>query len=945
MKILKIKALNINSLKGETEIDFCTFLNGNALFAITGPTGSGKSSILDIITCALYGRTSRLKSPNELMAKHTGECFCEVEFEIKGTVYRSSWSQKRARKKADARFQSAKMELCDVATSKVLKATLRDVPKEIEKLSGLDFDKFSQSMMLAQGSFDAFLKAKESDRSSLLEKITGTQIYAKISKEIYDTYALLKSDIDTDRKLLDATELLEAKELGEKREALKTKKQEKLDLDKKVKKVTTIKTWVETLSKLEEDDEKYTALFSSIFKEREKKEEEFKKLALATQALNVQTLYDRQIHLLKNIEDDDKTHRQLVSDLDGLKESLIEIQVKYRLSQEEMPKAKEIFDSEIQKIKEVKTLEIQIIEKQKTLNALKIKISTKTEAQSKLQKEDIEKLKLEYQSNIDIFRREIEGLNTTFERYNNEYKSHDRNKLSNEKYLIDSVKEHIETLYKQKESELLIQKYEEDRKLLKRGDNCFLCGSKEHRYIDENIHINTTQTVQLLSIKKEELKQLENELTKKYKEKEELLQKKETINKQIHLKQNHILKSTEQLTHIHLKQKEMETRLISLKNELEVDIKTKNDYHASLIEINAQIIQVLNVSDINFYEKEINDNFKQIQDEEHRLNKELVAIKTKYEALLKQEIDLKEKLFSSKQKLETLKKDVKDALKDNDFETIESFEKAMLSKEEREILLDICHKIEDKYKEYQTLNISCSKALAEHKKQDIEIKPLDALHTELQTLQSTIDTLQESIGALVEVLKRDNEDREKNKVKILELEKKKDGFKVWVKLNEMIGSADGNKFAKFAQGITLDQLINLANNHLTVISSRYELQRSSEQKHLLELEIIDSFQGNAVRPIGTLSGGESFIVSLSLALGLSELASQKIAIDSLFLDEGFGSLDEDSLETALNALSLLQSSGKMIGVISHVEALKEQIPLQIKVIPKGDGTSFVEVGQ
>ena len=96
-----------------------------------------------------------------------------------------------------------------------------------------------------------------------------------------------------------------------------------------------------------------------------------------------------------------------------------------------------------------------------------------------------------------------------------------------------------------------------------------------------------------------------------------------------------------------------------------------------------------------------------------------------------------------------------------------------------------------------------------------------------------------------------------------------------------------------------------------------------------------------IRPVSTLSGGESFIVSLSLALGLSELASQQISIDSLFLDEGFGTLDEDSLETALNALNLLQSSGKMVGVISHVEALKERIPLQIKITPKGDGTSSI----
>ena len=122
------------------------------------------------------------------MARHTGECLCEVEFEIRGEIYRSSWTQKRARKSADGKFQTAKMELSDVESAKVLKSTLRDVPKYVEELSGLDFDRFIQSMMLAQGSFDAFLKAKESDRSTLLEKITGTQIYAKISKEIYDTY-------------------------------------------------------------------------------------------------------------------------------------------------------------------------------------------------------------------------------------------------------------------------------------------------------------------------------------------------------------------------------------------------------------------------------------------------------------------------------------------------------------------------------------------------------------------------------------------------------------------------------------------------------------------------------------------------------------------------------------------------------------------------------------
>ena len=132
MKILKVKSLNINSLKGEFEVDFEKFLKDESLFAITGPTGAGKSTILDVITCALYGRTARLTNPNELMSRHTGECLCEVEFEVKGKVYRSSWSQKRARKSPEGAFQSAKMELSVVESGKILESLISKVPKYIE---------------------------------------------------------------------------------------------------------------------------------------------------------------------------------------------------------------------------------------------------------------------------------------------------------------------------------------------------------------------------------------------------------------------------------------------------------------------------------------------------------------------------------------------------------------------------------------------------------------------------------------------------------------------------------------------------------------------------------------------------------------------------------------------------------------------------------------------
>ncbi|WLS78050.1 AAA family ATPase [Erwinia pyri] len=151
----------------------------------------------------------------------------------------------------------------------------------------------------------------------------------------------------------------------------------------------------------------------------------------------------------------------------------------------------------------------------------------------------------------------------------------------------------------------------------------------------------------------------------------------------------------------------------------------------------------------------------------------------------------------------------------------------------------------------------------------------------------------------------------------------------WGYLNQLIGSRDGDKFRKFAQGLTLDHLVWLANNQLNRLHGRYLLQRKSQEA--LELQVVDTWQADSLRDTRTLSGGESFLVSLALALALSDLVSHKTRIESLFLDEGFGTLDADTLDSALDALDALNASGKTIGVISHVEAMKERIPVQIKV--------------
>jgi DNA repair protein SbcC/Rad50 len=203
--------------------------------------------------------------------------------------------------------------------------------------------------------------------------------------------------------------------------------------------------------------------------------------------------------------------------------------------------------------------------------------------------------------------------------------------------------------------------------------------------------------------------------------------------------------------------------------------------------------------------------------------------------------------------------------------------------------------------------------------------------------QETNNLLKNKHGEFVLIQKELQNDERNNRdhaarLEEINIDRKK--LSIWQKLSNLIGSHDGKVFRKFAQGLSLDLLIKRANNHLSLLNNRYRLKRIVGNE--LDLEIQDLHQANATRPTASLSGGESFLTSLALALSLSDLAGKNVRIDSLFIDEGFGSLDSETLEIAVQALESLRSKNKTIGVISHIELLKERIPTQI-VIEKGSG--------
>ncbi|QOL24741.1 AAA family ATPase [Thalassotalea sp. LPB0316] len=219
---------------------------------------------------------------------------------------------------------------------------------------------------------------------------------------------------------------------------------------------------------------------------------------------------------------------------------------------------------------------------------------------------------------------------------------------------------------------------------------------------------------------------------------------------------------------------------------------------------------------------------------------------------------------------------------------------------------------------------------------------IEQVQVQLTEQQLLLKTLQVSLGQHQQQLAQHQQELQKQTALIDKIAQQQQVVDDLAKLNTLIGSADGAKYRRFAQSLTLEHLVYLANLRLSALDGRYQLQR--KQTDGLALEVIDTWQADSVRDTSTLSGGESFLVSLALALALSDLVSNKTSIDSLFLDEGFGTLDNETLEMALNALDSLNASGKMVGIISHVDALKERINVQIKV-KKGSGLGISELSE
>ena len=278
-----------------------------------------------------------------------------------------------------------------------------------------------------------------------------------------------------------------------------------------------------------------------------------------------------------------------------------------------------------------------------------------------------------------------------------------------------------------------------------------------------------------------------------------------------------------------------------------------------------------------------------------------------------------------------------DALAASEFADLAAYQAALLDAEQHARLQRELAALQQTLAEAQALQQAASTQLHALQQQAAGLPELADLEQQRLAADSQLKSLRLQQGEISARLADDQRRRAQQQALLEEILRLQQLSERWQLLNGLIGSADGARFRRFAQGLTLDQLILLANRQLERLHGRYQLVRRLDAE--LELAVIDTWQGDVQRDSRTLSGGESFLVSLALALALSDLVSHKTRIDSLFLDEGFGTLDGATLDIALDALDSLHASGKMIGIISHVEALKERMPVQIRV-HKGSGLGY-----
>ena len=953
MKILAIRLKNLTSIEGMVEVDFTAEpLHSAGIFAISGPTGAGKSTLLDALCLALYDKAPRFATSVEsvnladvgdnqinqsdvrnLLRRGTSDGYAEVDFlGIDGRRYRSRWSVRRTRNKISGSLQPQTLEVKELDTEKEFQGTKKELLIQLVELVGLTYEQFTRTVLLAQNDFATFLKSKGAAKAELLEKLTGTGVYSRISQEVYARNKAAQEEVTLIQNRMNVIELMPEEEL------LALQKEKELLAEKRVTGIKLLAEQNEQLNvvrslKMQEDLWK---------KKQQEEQEEQARLKMLQGALASQE--EGLVHFKAQweaIQPDLKKARQLDIQIQSQQDS-------YTQSKQMLQSANKQVSEQEQKMR-MATEQLQV--SYSSLNRLLNHVGIK----EVLQLEQVEEILRQEENKLTA------GVNTNEERllrlnsFGYPLLTEEQMKLQKELTRQQNIRQLTETQTKTKAEIERLEKETTDclkqlteqetalkvtqrlyenarmavgkdvkalRQQLQEGEACPVCGSTAHPYHQEQEVVDTL----FRSIEQEYNAAVAN--CQQINNRSIVLQRDWTNQKMVDGQIG------EQLAALY---------------KAGIDAGNEEQIQHRLTELAERILE-----------------YRNLYAEWQRSDEEIKKMRAHCEAL-RENVSLcrlaMQKVSSAKEQLLLLQNTA--SAEQKRFEVIE---KALnVLRQERSQLLKGKSADEAEAvvaKREKELNLALEKA---RKEVEAVYNRLSGLQGEMKQITLAIGELQEqykkieSPEQLPEIIKKQQEEnlnteralstmearllqQAKNKLTVeqivKELAEKQTIAERWAKLNKLIGSADGAKFKVIAQSYTLNLLLLHANKHLSYLSKRYKLQQVPDT---LALQVIDCDMCDEIRTVYSLSGGESFLISLALALGLSSLSSNNLKVESLFIDEGFGSLDAESLRTAMEALEQLQMQGRKIGVISHVQEMSERISVQVQVHKKVNGKSVLTV--
>lgn len=985
MKILAIRGRNLASLEGDFEIDFTVEpLLSAGIFAISGPTGAGKSTLLDTMCLALFARTPRTdqakennvklqdvsneqlsqSDPRFLLRRGTSSGFAEVDFmALNGHRYRTRWSVARARDKENGRLQNPRLALYNLDKEEEEQGTRSDLQARIIDLIGLTFEQFTRSVLLAQNDFSTFLKAEQGEKASLLEKLTGTELYSAISRQIFERNARAKEAFDLIQTRIQGIELLTDEEENDLRirlagtekelqrvEKAKTEQQALQEAVRSIEQQITIRQrqQKEAADKLVHATDLLTVArheYEKGVEEQQQSEARFKSLQQEIlQALKLDIQLDAAIRDLSHSEQQLKNVTLRKGEAEKKYQAAI---LRQKLGMEEIAR----LTAWRERYKEKESIAEQ-------LSALLLHLDAASAARSGVEaaNRSIETLRQE----VVALNKQLSDLQQTSANKQQALKraEADYRNLEEELKAVDApaLDKQIEKLRQEREQLLIEQarleasgNIKDLRGRLQDGQPCPVCGSTHHPFANQvPVAPVSALTLQL----------------------QDLSNKKETY--VAHTR--HLTRLQQQLLQLHKELADSEAACKEMAGKQQLAASRQEREEAIVKEQSTLLTQSLSAADLLFgnsewqkawlqnpetFRKTLTDFARQWHENTeklHQLERQESAQKAECESLASFLPSLEKQAEESGQLHEKNRAA---------FSSLQAERKKLLNGRSADsVEQEYIRRMEELKERLKKLSATQTeqsgiadqtRGIADQIAKDLTEASADLLRRKAALDKWTADYLDSSGGEPLEViLSRFTQEKTElafrlrtqteNKAKVSglqeELNVRRTESERWAKLNELAGSADGAKFRRIAQGYTLDILLNYANVQLRELTRRYRLERVPET---LALQVIDRDMCDEVRTVHSLSGGESFLVSLALALGLSSLSSNRMRVESLFIDEGFGSLDAETLRVAMDALESLRTQGRKIGVISHVQEMTERIPVRICVNRAGNGRSFLEV--